>query len=212
MRARRPRPVARAVKRTVDVVVGTTLLLLLSPVILVVAVLVRTRLGSPLLFRQERPGRDARAFVIYKFRSLTDARDGAGRLLPDAQRMTPFGRWLRSTSLDELPELWNVVRGDMSLVGPRPLLPEYLPLYSSEQARRHDVRPGMTGWAAIHGRNDASWEERLARDIWYVDHWTLALDLRILARTVGVVARRTGVSPSGRPSVEPFRGSPDPTS
>lgn len=204
---------ARAAKRMGDVVIASVLLVLLAPVFAVIALLVRRRLGRPVLFHQVRPGRDARPFVLHKFRSLTDARSASGDLLPDAERMTPFGRWLRSTSVDELPGLWNVVRGDMSLVGPRPLLMDYLDLYTPRQARRQEVRPGMTGWAALHGRNDATWDERLELDAWYVDHWSLGLDLRILVRTVGLVVRRTGVAQRGHATVERFTGSdgvPDP--
>lgn len=207
------RRLASAVKRASDVVIASVLLVVLAPVLGVIALLVWWHLGRPVLFHQVRPGRDARPFVLHKFRSLTDARSPSGALLPDAERMTAFGRWLRSTSIDELPELWNVVRGDMSLVGPRPLLVEYLDLYTPRQARRHEVRPGMTGWVVLHGRNDATWEQRLELDAWYVDHWTLGLDLRILVRTMGLVLRRTGVTQRGHATVERFTGSdqvPDP--
>lgn len=201
------RRIARTVKRTFDVVMASVLLVVLAPVLAVIALLVHQRLGSPVLFRQVRPGRDGHPFVLHKFRSMTDARSPSGELLPDADRMTAFGRWLRSTSIDELPELWNVLRGDMSLVGPRPLLVEYLDLYTPQQARRHEVRPGMTGWAALHGRNDVTWEDRLALDTWYVDHWTLRLDMHILLRTVRLVLRRTGVAQRGHATVERFTGS-----
>ena len=194
-------------KRTVDVVGATVALVVLSPVLLGVAVLVRLRLGRPVLFRQRRPGRDARPFVLLKFRTMTDTRGADGAPLPDEQRLTALGRFLRRTSLDELPELLNVLRGDMSLVGPRPLLEEYVPLYSPEQARRHEVRPGMTGWAQVNGRNALSWVDKFALDVWYVDHRSLRLDLEILARTLGHVVTGRGVSAPGHATMEPFRGS-----
>ena len=172
-------------------------LIALAPVLLLVALAVRHWLGAPVLFRQVRAGRHGHPFELLKFRTMTDARDAAGELLPDAERLTRFGSWLRSTSLDELPELINVLRGEMSLVGPRPLLPEYLPHYSAEQARRHEVPPGITGWAAVHGRNALSWERRLALDVWYVDHWSIALDLKILAHHGGQGAEARGHQPRG---------------
>ncbi len=172
-------------------------------------VLVRSKLGAPALFRQARPGLGGKPFTLVKFRSMTDARDGSGALLPDSERLTRFGRLLRATSLDELPELWNVLKGEMSLVGPRPLLTSYLPLYSVEQARRHDVLPGVTGWAQIKGRNALSWEEKFALDVWYVDHWSLGLDVKILALTVAKVLRRDGVSADGHATMPPFTGSGD---
>ncbi len=181
---------------------------LLAPLLLVLALLVRVWLGSPVLFRQVRPGRGGRIFKMWKFRTMTDARDAEGRLLPDSVRLTPFGRWLRATSLDELPELWNVLRGDMSLVGPRPLLVEYLPLYSPEQARRHEVRPGITGWAQINGRNALSWEEKFRLDVWYVDHRSFLLDLRILVRTVAKVFVREGIAAAGEATMPRFTGTP----
>lgn len=196
------------IKRGFDLVVSAVLLLLLSPVFLIVALLVRVRLGAPVLFAQQRPGRGGRPFLMFKFRSMTDARDAAGALLSDAQRMTPLGRFLRSTSLDELPELWNVLVGDMSLVGPRPLLMEYLPLYSPQQARRHDVRPGITGWAQVNGRNAISWEQKFELDVWYVDHRSLALDVRILWSTAVHVLARRGVSAPGEATMSRFTGSP----
>ncbi|MCU0942094.1 MAG: sugar transferase [Hydrogenophaga sp.] len=193
-------------KRLFDLAVAVSLLTLLSAPLLLLALLVRVSLGGPVLFRQVRPGLHGRPFRMIKFRTMTDARDADGGLLPDAQRLTPLGRFLRATSLDELPELWNVVRGDMSLVGPRPLLMEYLPLYSAEQARRHEVRPGITGWAQINGRNRLSWEQRLAMDVWYVDHRSFALDLRILVGTVGKVLRRDGISAEGEATMPKFTG------
>lgn len=176
-----------------------------SPVGLVVGALVRRRLGRPVLFRQQRAGRDARPFTLVKFRTMSDALDAQGRLLPDEQRLDSFGSWLRSTSLDELPELWNVLRGDMSLVGPRPLPVHYLPRYTEEERRRHEVRPGITGWAQVNGRNTTTWEERLALDLWYVAHRSLWLDLRILARTAKLVLRREGVSAEGHATMPELR-------
>jgi lipopolysaccharide/colanic/teichoic acid biosynthesis glycosyltransferase len=193
-------------KRVFDLLlVGIGLVLLALPVV-VLAGLVRYRLGSPILFRQVRPGRHGVPFEMVKFRTMTDERDADGQLLPDAQRLTPFGRWLRSTSLDELPELWHVLKGDMSLVGPRPLLMEYLPLYSAEQARRHDVPPGVTGWAQINGRNALSWDEKFALDVWYVNHRTLALDIKILWLTVRKVLKREGISAAGEATMPRFNG------
>jgi sugar transferase EpsL len=194
------------VKRAFDLLAAGAALVLLSPVLAVTAALVAVRLGRPVLFRQVRPGLGGRPFELAKFRTMTDARGPDGALLSDAERLTPFGRWLRKSSLDELPELWNVVRGDMSLVGPRPLLMEYLPLYSPRHARRHEVRPGLTGWAQVNGRNALEWEARLDLDAWYVENRTFALDLRILALTVLTVLRRTGVSQAGHATMERFRG------
>ena len=194
-------------KRALDVTLASAALVVLSPVLAVVAVLVHARLGTPVLFRQTRPGRRGATFELLKFRTMTDRRDAAGALLPDEDRLTALGRFLRRTSLDELPELVNVVRGDMSLVGPRPLLVEYLPLYSAEQARRHEVRPGITGWAQVNGRNAISWDDKLALDVWYVEHRTLRLDLEILGRTLGQVLSGHGVSAPGHATTEPFRGS-----
>lgn len=194
-------------KRLIDIVAASTALVLLSPVIAAVAVAVRLRLGSPVLFRQQRPGLHGRPFTLIKFRTMLDAHGADGEPLPDAERLPRFGRWLRSTSLDELPELWNVLRGDMSLVGPRPLLMHYLPLYSPEQARRHDVRPGLTGWAQINGRNALSWDEKFALDLWYVDHWSLRLDLKILATSFIHVFSRRGISAEGSATMPEFTGS-----
>jgi sugar transferase EpsL len=194
-------------KRVFDVAVATVMLVLLLPVLIVVALLVAWKLGTPILFRQTRPGLHGRPFTIYKFRTMTDARDASGRLLPDAERLTPFGKFLRSTSLDELLELLNVIRGDMSLVGPRPLLMDYLPLYNTEQMRRHDVLPGITGWAQINGRNAATWPRKFALDVWYVDHQSVWLDLKILALTVRTVLAREGISQPGWATADRFRGS-----
>jgi sugar transferase EpsL len=194
-------------KRVFDLVVAATALLLLSPVLAVVAIAVRFALGSPVLFRQERPGLDGRPFTLVKFRTMRDATDAHGNQLDDAQRLTRFGRLLRATSLDELPELWNVMRGDMSLVGPRPLLMEYLPHYSAEHRTRHDVRPGITGWAQVNGRNASSWDERLAHDAWYVRNQSFLLDLRILFLTVRQVVRADGIAQPGHATMPRFAGS-----
>jgi len=196
-------------KRVADLIVSAIALVVLSPVLAVVAVLVRTKLGSPVIFRQQRPGKNGRIFTLYKFRTMRDAVPGitgAHAVASDAERLTAFGRRLRSTSLDELPELANVFKGDMSIVGPRPLLPEYLDRYNSEQARRHEVRPGITGWAQVNGRNAVSWDERFKMDVWYVDHRSFALDARILFRTIAAVVSREGVSAAGVDTMEPFQG------
>lgn len=194
------------VKRLLDLVLSAVALLLLSPVILVVAILVRCNLGAPVIFCQERPGKDEEIFKLYKFRSMTDACDAYGQLLPDELRLTRFGRFLRSTSLDELPELWNIFKGDMSIVGPRPLLVKYLPLYNEEQRHRHDVTPGLTGWAQVHGRNLCSWEEKFDYDIWYVDHVSFILDLQIIFLTVKSVLKREGISSEDSATMEEFTG------
>ncbi len=193
-------------KRALDLGLGLTAGVLLLPLALVLAALVRLRLGSPILFRHVRPGLDGEPFTLLKLRTMRDLRDESGNFLPDEDRLTRFGRFLRRTSLDELPELWNVLRGDMSLVGPRPLLLEYLPRYTAEQARRHDVRPGITGWAVVHGRNALSWEEKFDLDVWYVDHLSLALDLKILLRTLRAVVRREGISAPGHATMPKFQG------
>ena len=194
-------------KRLFDVVVSACALLVLALPLLVVIWMVRRKLGSPVFFTQVRPGMHGKPFKMVKFRSMTSERGTDGELLPDAVRLTPFGRFLRSTSLDELPELWNVLKGDMSLVGPRPLLMEYLPLYSPEQARRHEVRPGVTGWAQINGRNALSWEEKFRLDVWYVDNQSFWLDLKILALTVKKVFVREGISAAGEVTAAKFTGS-----
>lgn len=194
-------------KRGIDLLLVVLAAPVWVPVGAVVALLVRLRLGSPVLFVQRRPGRHGRLFMLVKFRTMTDARGPDGQPLPDAERLTTFGRWVRATSLDELPELWNVLTGDMSLVGPRPLREEYLPLYSPEQARRHEVRPGITGWAQVNGRNAISWEEKFALDTWYVDRRSLWLDLRILGRTLGQVVRRAGISHDSHDTMPWFTGS-----
>ena len=194
-------------KRTLDLALTIPALGLLAPVMGVVAALMRLRLGTPVLFRQQRPGLLGRPFTLLKFRSMTDARDADGSLLPDAQRLTRLGRFLRSTSLDELPELWNVLRGEMSLVGPRPLLMEYLHRYTPDQARRHEVKPGVTGWAQANGRNALSWDTKFELDVWYVDNLSLWLDVRTLALTVWKVLSREGISRKGQATMEPFTGS-----
>jgi len=193
-------------KRAFDVVVAAVLLLLLSLPMVVVAILVRLRLGRPVLFAQVRPGKYAKPFTLYKFRSMRDAMDQHGRQLPDAARLSSFGVFLRASSIDELPELWNVLRGDMSLVGPRPLLMEYLPIYSAQQARRHDVRPGITGWAQVNGRNALSWREKFELDNWYLENQGFWLDLRILRITLGKVLRRDGVNADGAVTMPKFTG------
>jgi lipopolysaccharide/colanic/teichoic acid biosynthesis glycosyltransferase len=194
------------IKRSFDLLAAALGLIVLAPVIAVLTWLIRSRLGAPVLFRQTRPGLDGKPFQMVKFRTMRDACGPDGIPLPDPERMTSFGSFLRSTSLDELPELWNVLKGDMSLVGPRPLLMEYLPLYSPEQARRHEVRPGVTGWAQINGRNALSWEERFRLDVWYVDNRSFWLDLKILALTVKKVFVREGISAEGQATVEYFKG------
>ena len=193
-------------KRLTDLVVGTVVVLTLSPILLGLALVVRIILGSPVFFRQSRPGFDGRPFSLLKFRTMRNATDTQGAPLPDDHRLTSFGRFLRATSLDELPELFNVLRGDMSLVGPRPLLMEYLPLYTPEQARRHEVRPGITGWAQVNGRNAITWNEKFALDVWYVDNRSLLLDIKILAMTVARVISREGISQPGHVTAEKFRG------
>jgi len=195
-----------AVKRFLDILFGGLLLVVLSPLLGVLAVLVRWKLGSPVLFRHVRPGWREKLFTLYKFRTMRNARDGRGQLLPDAERITPLGKTLRRCSLDELPELWNVVRGDMSLVGPRPLLVEYLPLYTAKQARRHKVRPGITGWAQVNGRNAITWEEKFEYDLWYVDNWSIGLDCKILWLTVIQVVKREGISAEGHATIPRFQG------
>lgn len=196
-----------ASKRLFDLLLTSLGLVIISPLLLALALSVWLVHGSPVLFRQKRPGYRSQPFMNIKFRTMTDARDAQGNLLPDAERLTRLGRFLRSTSLDELPELFNVVRGEMSLVGPRPLLMQYLERYTSEQARRHDVLPGISGWAQINGRNALTWEEKFRLDVWYVDHWSFWLDLKILAQTFWKVLRRESISQSGHISAEEFMGS-----
>lgn len=192
------------IKRIIDIAVSLVALILTCPVLLVLAVIIRIKLGRPVLFYQDRPGLNSEIFRMYKFRSMTDERDANDKLLPDDQRLTSFGRYLRTLSLDELPSLWNVLKGDMSLVGPRPLLVEYLPLYNHEQARRHNVRPGITGWAQVNGRNAISWEDKFKLDVWYVDNQSILLDLKILILTVWKVIVRSGISQEGRATMTKF--------
>jgi len=198
--------VAYALKRLIDVAAAAILLALSAPVLAAVLIAVRSRLGRPAIFRQVRPGYRGRPFPLYKVRTMRDALGPDGRPLPDAERLTRLGRFLRSTSLDELPQLWNVLRGDLSLVGPRPLLTHYLPLYTPDQARRHDVKPGVTGWAQVNGRNAIGWDEKFRLDLWYVDHWSRWLDLKILALTAVKVLKRSGVSRAGHATTEEFTG------
>ena len=196
----------QAVKRLFDLLAGVLFLLLLSPLIVATSLLIRITLGPPILFRQQRPGLHGRPFTLYKFRTMTDARDSEGNLLPDAERLTGLGRFLRATSLDELPTLFNVIKGDMSLIGPRPLLMHYLPLYSQEQMRRHEVRPGVTGWAQIHGRNRLDWPAKFEHDVWYVDNLSFWLDVKILAMTLWITLRREGISQEGEATAREFMG------
>jgi len=201
-----PHPIP-PVKRIFDLVLTIPGLIVLSPLLLVIALLVRIKHGMPVIFRQIRPGYGGEPFNIYKFRSMTEARDSQGNLLPDTQRLTRLGRFLRITSIDELPELFNILRGEMSLVGPRPLLMQYLELYTPEQSRRHHVLPGITGWAQVNGRNALTWEDKFKLDVWYVDHWSLGLDIKILLLTIWKVLRREGISQPGYTTAEVFKGS-----
>ena len=193
-------------KRLIDITASGAALVVLSPVLAVTAYKVKKNLGSPVLFKQTRPGLNGKPFEMIKFRTMKDASDKEGNPLPDSERLTPFGQKLRSTSLDELPELWNVLKGDMSLVGPRPLLMEYLPLYNEEQARRHNVRPGVTGYAQVNGRNAISWDEKFKLDTWYVDNQSLWLDMKILVKTVKQVLIKEGISADGEATVTYFKG------
>lgn len=193
-------------KRLFDIIGGLVGLILFAPVFLLLAILIRRQMGSPVFFRQTRPGKDGQPFEMLKFRTMRDAIGSDGQPLPDADRMTKLGQKLRSTSLDELPELWNVLKGEMSLVGPRPLLMEYLPLYSTEQARRHEVRPGVTGWAQVNGRNAISWDEKFSLDVWYVDNRSLWLDLKVIWLTIGKVIKRDGISAAGEATMSKFTG------
>ena len=195
------------IKRLFDIIISFTALVVLSPVLAVTAVLVRVRLGSPVIFHQDRPGYHGKVFRLCKFRSMTDERGADGELLPDEVRLTKFGKKLRATSLDELPELWNILKGDMSLIGPRPLLVKYLPLYNEFQRHRHDVKPGLTGWAQVNGRNAITWEQRFAYDVYYVKHISFWMDLKILFRTVAVVFGHSGISSATDATMEAFTGS-----
>jgi sugar transferase EpsL len=200
-----PRPIP-ILKRANDLVVGGAMVLLLSPVIVITAILVRWKLGAPILFRQTRPGLGELPFTFLKFRTMTDAKDAQGNLLPDAQRILPLGRFLRSTSIDELPSLINVLRGEMSLVGPRPLLMRYLDRYAPPEARRHEVLPGMTGWAQVNGRNAITWEQKFLLDVWYIDHWSFFLEWKILLLTLWKALRREGISPADAEFAQEFMG------
>ena len=205
------KPMTRFLKRLFDLLASALLLILLSPLLLILALLVRFKLGRPVLFSQERPGLRGHPFKLYKFRSMRDAYDDSGKPLPDEQRLTPFGRFLRSSSLDELPELFNVLKGEMSLVGPRPLLTTYLERYTPEQARRHEVLPGITGWAQVNGRNALSWEEKFELDVWYVDHQSLWLDIKILFITLWKALKREGINAPGSATAPEFMGTSKPS-
>ena len=196
----------RVIKRAIDFVLALLALIILSPLLLATAILVRTKLGSPVIFRQKRPGLRENVFMLYKFRTMTDAKDADENLLPDDERLTSFGKWLRSTSIDELPELWNILKGDMSLIGPRPLLVQYLPLYNEQQKRRHDVKPGLTGLAQISGRNAISWEEKFDLDVRYVDTVSFTEDCRIIVNTVRTVFKHEGISSENAATMDAFRG------
>jgi sugar transferase EpsL len=194
-------------KRVLDILIALPALLILSPVLLCLALMIRLSQGAPVFFRQVRPGKDGKPFTIYKFRTMSDRRDLSGRVLPDDERLTRLGRFLRSTSLDELPELVNVLKGEMSIVGPRPLLMQYLDRYTPEQMRRHEVKPGITGWAQVNGRNAVTWEDKFKFDVWYVDNQSPSLDLRIIALTVWKILKREGISQPGQATAEEFKGS-----
>lgn len=194
------------IKRFFDIFFSLFFIVILSPILLIVCLLVRIKLGSPIFFRQKRPGLHGKVFTMFKFRSMIDKKDAEGNLLPDTDRLTRLGKFLRSTSIDELPELYNILKGDMSFVGPRPLLVKYLERYSPEQARRHEVKPGLTGWAQVNGRNAISWEEKFKLDVWYVDNWNLMLDIKILWMTVIKVFKREGISAEGEATMKEFLG------
>ena len=196
-------------KRIFDLIITSLGLIILSPFIIVIAILVRIFLGTPIFFRQSRPGYKGNPFTVYKFRTMTEGRDAQGNLLSDDMRLTRFGRFLRASSLDELPELFNILRGEMSFIGPRPLLMEYLPLYSAEQMRRHDVRPGLTGWAQVNGRNATDWQTRFTLDVWYVDHWSFWLDIKIMFMSLWKVIQREGINQPGQATTEYFKGNKD---
>lgn len=193
-------------KRLLDIILSFLAIFILSPIILIVCILVYFKLGSPVFFTQERPGKNEKIFKMYKFRTMTDEKDENGELLPDSIRLTAFGKWLRSTSLDELPELFNILKGDMSIIGPRPLLVKYLPLYSAEQAKRHGVKPGLTGYAQANGRNSLSWEEKFTMDVEYVNNVTFIGDIRIILQTVRTVLKRSGISSTESATMEEFKG------
>lgn len=194
------------IKRLLDIIISLTALVLFSPILIIVAILVRCKLGSPVIFHQDRPGYHEKVFKLCKFRSMTDERDENGELLADEIRLTSFGKKLRETSLDELPELWNILKGDMSIVGPRPLLVKYLPLYNDFQRQRHNVKPGLTGWAQVNGRNSVSWEQRFEMDVYYVEHMSFLLDLKILFQTIAVVFKHNDINSSDNATMEAFHG------
>lgn len=196
------------IKRILDIISSLLAIIILSPLLAVTAVLVKTKLGSPVLFRQKRPGKDEKIFTLMKFRTMTDERDENGELLPDEVRLTKFGKFLRSTSIDELPELFNILKGDMSVIGPRPLLVEYIPRYNEHQHRRHEVRPGLSGWAQVNGRNTVSWEDKFDMDVYYVDNYSFAMDVKILFMTVLNVLKREGISSETSATMEVFMGTP----
>lgn len=196
----------KIIKRLLDIIISLVALIILSPVFLIVAILVRSKLGSPIIFHQQRPGYHEKVFGLCKFRTMTDERDENGELLPDEQRLTKFGKMLRSTSLDELPELWNILKGDMSLIGPRPLLVKYLPLYNDFQKQRHNVKPGLTGWAQVNGRNAISWEQRFEYDVYYVQHISFAMDVKVFLQTIKVVFKRDGINSATDATMEAFQG------
>lgn len=196
-------------KRLIDILVSSSALILLSPIFLVLIIIIRIKLGSPVFFSQKRPGKNGKIFKMYKFRSMTGERDQNGNLLPDNERLPEFGQKLRATSLDELPELWNILKGDMSLIGPRPLLPSYLPLYNAFQKRRHEVKPGLTGWAQVNGRNNLDWPERFKLDVEYVDNMSLMVDIKIIIQTIEKVLKKDGISSEKSVTMEPFRGNED---
>lgn len=198
--------VKNGVKRSLDFFLSLLLIVVLSPMLFLLHLLIRVNLGKPALFAQQRPGKNNKVFILYKFRSMTDKKDDNGEMLPDRDRLTAFGQFLRKTSLDELPELYNILKGDMSFVGPRPLLVRYLDRYTPEQARRHEVKPGLTGWAQVNGRNAISWEEKFKLDVWYVDHWSLGLDLKIMIMTLVIVLKRSGISAEGEATMGEFMG------
>lgn len=200
-------PYRRYFKRPLDLVCSLAAIIILSPILLLIALLVRIKLGSPVIFKQQRPGMNEKIFTLYKFRTMTDERDEKGEMLPDEVRLTDFGKFLRASSLDELPELFNILKGDMSIVGPRPLLIKYLSLYNAHQRRRHEVRPGLTGWAQVNGRNAISWEEKFNYDVEYVDNLSFFLDVKIIFLTIMKVLKREGINQEGRATMEPFRGS-----
>lgn len=206
MKTHRHRIYQRFFKRPLDFTLASLSILLLSPVFLIIAVLVKIKLGSPVIFKQQRPGLNEKIFTMYKFRTMTNERDANGELLADSERLTKFGKFLRSTSLDELPELFNVLKGDMSIVGPRPLLIEYTPLYDEQQRKRLNVLPGITGWAQVNGRNALTWEEKFKLDTWYVENWNFILDLKIIVKTILVVLKREGISAQGEATMSRFTG------